>query len=126
MQLSCLYTTVWILTVPASLGGRPFCRPLPLLMGHTRGRLKGRVYHAALSAVLASGPDVCNFSDQLLRGHLAAIALDRAQGLCVSLGGIGQAGIADLCDHIAQIAGIANGAFHAADHHCLTPKLRRT
>ena len=104
------------------VGGEAFLPTAALVMGHTRGRLKGRVNHAALSAVLASGPDVCNFSNQLLRGHLAAIALDRAQGLCVSLGGIGQAGIADLCDQIAQIAGIANGAFHAlvgdqaADH----------
>ena len=48
--------------------------------------------------------------------------MDGAQGLVVSLGAIGQAGIADLCDQIAQITGIADGAFHtllgdqAADH----------
>ena len=62
--------------------------------------------------VLASGPDGFNFCDKLSGCHLAAIALDRAQGLIVSLGAIGQAGIADLCDQIAQITGIADGAFH--------------
>ena len=77
---------------------------------------------APLLVVLASGLDGFNFCDKLSGCHLAAIALDRAQGLIVSLGAIGQAGIADLCDQIAQITGIADGAFHtlvgdqAADH----------
>ena len=77
---------------------------------------------APLLVVLASGLDGFNFCDKLSGCHLAAIALDRAQGLIVSLGAIGQAGIADLCDQIAKITGIADGAFHtlvgdqAADH----------
>ena len=77
---------------------------------------------APLLVVLASGLDGFNFCDKLSGCHLAAIALDRAQGLIVSLGAIGQAGIAELCDQIAQITGIADGAFHtlvgdqAADH----------
>ena len=48
--------------------------------------------------------------------------MDRAQGLIVSLGAIGQAGIADLCDQIAHDTSIVDGAFHtlvgdqATDH----------
>ena len=79
-------------------------------------------YGAPLLVVLASGPDGFNFCDKLSGCHLAAITLDRVQGLIVSLGAIGQAGISDLCDQIAQVTGIADGAFHtlvgdqAADH----------
>ena len=77
---------------------------------------------APLLVVLASGLDGFIFCDKLSGCHLAAIALDRAQGLIVSLGAIGQAGISDLCDQIAQVTGIADGAFHtlvgdqATDH----------
>ena len=53
-------------------------------------------YGAPLLVVLASGPDGFNFCYKLSGCHLAAIALDGAQGLVVSLGAVGQAGIADL------------------------------
>ena len=51
---------------------------------------------APLLVVLASGLDGFNFCDKLSGCHLAAIALDGAQGLVVSLGAVRQAGIADL------------------------------
>src|SRR6056297_31808 len=60
---------------------------------------------------------------QVLRGDLPAIALDRAQRMVVTLLRIGQAGVCDLRDQITEVTGVADRAFDAlignqpAHHH---------
>jgi hypothetical protein len=53
-------------------------------------------YGAPLSVVLTSGPDGSSRLRQAIRLSFVAIKLNRARGLIVSLGAMGQAGIADL------------------------------
>ena len=62
---------------------------------------------------LAVGFALGNFCNQLVGCHLSAIAFDCADRIVVTVLGIGHAGVSDLRDEVAKIAGVTDRAFRA-------------
>ena len=108
---------VWILTLPASLGGGLFADRCPCDGAYPRAVERPRI-PCGLFGGLGLRTGCLQFQQPAVAWSLDGNSLGSCARTVRVAGGIGQAGIADLCDQIAQIAGIANGAFHAlvGDH----------